>query len=129
MKHGVSDLVDKEDLSIGSIVQGSMRQCSTDGVRSLVMTPKKFVKTSAAILIMMAKSSLKINFVKNLYYCYYYKLLNSKCYYSFFVNGRTNNALYERTKTTKVSNYRLIAIAIYFTLAIAYNYKHITFNI
>ena len=35
MKHGVSDLVDKEDLSIGSIVQGSMRQCSTDGVRSL----------------------------------------------------------------------------------------------
>ncbi|KAI2805539.1 hypothetical protein BLOT_004537 [Blomia tropicalis] len=31
----IRDLVDKEDLSTGCIVQGSMRQCSTDGVRSL----------------------------------------------------------------------------------------------
>ncbi|KAI2795421.1 hypothetical protein BLOT_016789, partial [Blomia tropicalis] len=87
---------------------------------------------------MMAKSPLKINFVKNLYY---YKLLNSKCYYSFVNNiyhSRVTDMMKRNTHyqsilicllnlSTKVSNSRLIAIAIYFTLAIAYNnYKHIT---
>ncbi|KAI2806051.1 hypothetical protein BLOT_005062, partial [Blomia tropicalis] len=88
-------------------------------------------------------------------FCSYFnhdgKLLNSKCYYSFFVaagrithftnelkTSRVTDMMKRNTHyqsilicllnlSTKVSNSRLIAIAIYFTLAIAYNnYKHIT---
>ncbi|KAI2805088.1 hypothetical protein BLOT_004079 [Blomia tropicalis] len=165
MKHGVSDLVDKEDLSIGSIVQGSMRQCSTDGARSLdqvgsnsysyslppsALNDAKEVRENfcsyfnhdgSFVARQIFRSPLKINF-----------LLNSKCYYSFFVaagrithftnelktlSTRVTDMMKRNTHyqsilicllnlSTKVSNSRLIAIAIYFTLAIAYNYKHIT---